>query len=145
MLLAVWTVRQPGSPSYEEQVAALVSEWEEEIRDGQTIIAGDFNCAAQAANPRKHMANIAHLRELGAASAYHHYNQVEHGAEEEMTLRWIAKGRRVSGFHCDFIFVSRSITPCIAHVNVGSFQDWIENGLSDHCPVRAEFGTAQFG
>jgi exonuclease III len=43
------------------------------------------------------------------------------------------------GFHCDFVFTSAALAPRIRQVEIGSFADWIENGLSDHCPVSVEF------
>jgi endonuclease/exonuclease/phosphatase (EEP) superfamily protein YafD len=139
LLLAVWTVAMPGAPSYADQVAAAISAWEDEIRDGATIVAGDFNCSAQSAKPAGHLRNVARLTDLGAVSAYHRFKAVEHGCEQEMTLRWVGRGGRATGFHCDFVFVSAALAPTISRAEVGRFEDWIETGLSDHSPVTVQF------
>ena len=141
LLLAVWTVASPGSPSYAAQVRLAVAEWEEEIRERPTIIAGDFNCSAQSADPARHLENVARLEALGAVSAYHHFTGHGHGDEPEPTLRWIGRGGRPFGYHCDFVFVSRALAPLVEGVVVGSVSDWVESGLSDHCPVTVDFAA----
>ena len=70
-----------SAPSYAAQVAAAIAAWEDEIRGGGTIVAGDFNCSAQTADPRRHLLNVGELERLGAVSAYHHWHGVAPGDE----------------------------------------------------------------
>ena len=71
LLLAVGTVPTEGVRTYAGQIAMAISEWEQEIRDGATILAGDFNCSAQTADARQHHVNVDRLHAFGAVSAYH--------------------------------------------------------------------------
>ncbi|MEW6582981.1 MAG: hypothetical protein AB1416_09490 [Actinomycetota bacterium] len=135
LLLATWTVRRNGDPSYDEQVAAVIAEWANEIRTGKVILAGDFNCSAQTAASSRHMENVAELHRLGSVSAYHSYYDCAHGAESSMTLRWVGPGAEERWFHCDFVFVSAALASGVAHVEVGAPAEWIGPGRSDHCPV----------
>lgn len=52
-----------------------------------------------------------------------------------MTLRWKGRGGLVSEYQCDFVFLSRPLLQRLEGVEVGSMGDWVESGLSDHCPV----------
>lgn len=56
-----------------------------------------------------------------------------------MTLRWVGRGGIAAGFHCDFVFASAELLPRLTDVQVGTFDEWIHSGLSDHCPVSVEF------
>ena len=136
VLLALWTVAGEGRPSYSAQVAAAVREWEGELREGRTILAGDFNCSGQNRKPAAHLANVEALRRLGAESAYHAFFETGHGDETSMTLRW---GKEAAGFHCDFVFVSAAMSPSISQVKIGTLAEWVESSLSDHCPVSVDF------
>jgi hypothetical protein len=136
LLLALWTVTGDGRPSYTAQVAAAVREWDRELRDRRTILAGDFNCSGQTRKPGAHLANVESLKRLGTVSAYHTFFQRNHGDEPAMTLRW---GKDATGFHCDFVFASAAMSPSITNVEVGTFEEWVESGLSDHCPVSVDF------
>jgi endonuclease/exonuclease/phosphatase family protein len=135
LLLAIWTVAHRGGRSYEAQVAAAVTEWAEEIRSEAVILAGDFNCTAQSPAGSRRPTHADLLRDLGAVSAYHAHHGCDHGAEADMTLRWIGPGRVPRRYHCDFVWMSAALAPRLAGVEVGTFAEWIETGISDHCPV----------
>ena len=139
LLLAIWTVPTDEVRSYADQITRAVAKWETEIRDGATILVGDFNCSAQSTDFRKHLVNVRGLEGLGAVSAYHAHHGLDHGDEQQMTLRWIGRGSEAFVYHCDFVFASAALVPRIRHVEVGTFADWIEPGYSDHCPVIVDF------
>lgn len=140
ILLAVWTVvrRLDGRPDYAGQVAAVIDDWAAALEEGRAAIAGDLNCSAQSPSGGRHLENVRRLERAGVRSAYHAFLGHEHGAEDAMTLRWVGPLRRVYEYHCDFLFLPGRMLERLRRVEVGSMADWIESGLSDHCPVVAE-------
>ncbi len=131
-LLALWTVQAPGWGSYTRQLARTIDRWGERVSTGRWIVAGDLNASAP---DRRHLANVAALHALGIRSAYHQARCVEHGEEAHPTLRWTAPGGARRTYHCDLVLLSAALTPFLVDVAVGSIADWVESGLSDHCPV----------
>jgi endonuclease/exonuclease/phosphatase family metal-dependent hydrolase len=81
------------------------------------------------------------LASMGAHSAY----QLVHGPlGPELglpTLRRIGPGRKHHHYHRDYIFVSAALASSVRSAEVGSLTDWVETGLSDHCPVVAELAN----
>jgi hypothetical protein len=143
-LLSVWTVvgRDGRRPSYTGQLAAAIDAWEPELRAGRAILLGDLNASTDADSSagRAHAANVRRLAGLGMHSAYHAFVGCEHGREPDMTLRWIARGRRRLLYHCDFVFLPERLLERVRRVEVGAMGEWIESGLSDHAPVVVEIG-----
>jgi hypothetical protein len=137
VVLAVWTVAggNHGRLSYAGQVGRVIDVWENELRDGLTVMAGDLNCSAQGPSSGPHRENVRRLHQLGVRSAYHHHTGDVHGEERAMTLRWFGRGSVESRYHCDFVFVSSRLLGGIEQVDVGSIHEWVASGLSDHCPV----------
>ena len=131
-LLGIWTVRGAGRGSYTVQLARTIERWGDRLCDGRWVLAGDVNASAP---DRWHLANVAALHALGMRSAYHQARRVRHGAEPEPTLRWTARGGERRSYHCDLVVLSSSLVESLAAVEVGAFTDWVETGLSDHCPV----------
>lgn len=143
-LLAVWTVTpRQGVPSYAEQFARTIDQWADSLADESVAIAGDLNASMQGPSERAHRSNLDRLKELGTDSAYHSHYASAHGAEEAMTLRWIGRGGAARYYHCDFVFLSNALQPFLAGAQVGSVSDWIEAGLSDHCPVIVDLALAE--
>lgn len=142
-LLALWTVKRPqdGRPSYAGQLADVIANHRELIETERVVLAGDFNASFQGPSARPHMNNVQALRNLGMRSAYHEHFDVEHGGEPAMTLRWVGPGRKHYEYHCDFIFGSSKLLPDLVSTSVGSMDRWVESGLSDHCPVTADWLT----
>lgn len=140
ILLAVWTVahRLDGRPDYAGQVSAAIDACTTALEEGRAVIAGDLNCSAQGPSVARHLENMRRLERAGVRSAYHAFFGHEHGAEGAMTLSWVGPKRRVYEYHCDFLFLPGHMLERLRQVEVGSMMDWIESGLSDHCPVVAE-------
>lgn len=135
-LLATWTLVQEGAPGYPEQTARTVEAYEDELRSGNAILVGDFNASAQTARPAEHLANVARLAELGMVSALHHHLGIEPGAEPTGTLYWL--WRETSSYHCDLAFIPEAWSGRLVRSEVGTFEDWVAAGLSDHVPVTVE-------
>ncbi len=113
----------------------VIDAWADELSGETAVLAGDLNCSAQGPSALPHLANIDRLEGLGVVSAYHVHNRIAHGAEPEMTLRWIGPGRVARSYHCDFVFLSQAARGALRHSEVGSLRDWVETGLSDHVPL----------
>jgi len=138
LLLAVWTVQRSGSPSYAKQVSIAIDTYEDELADGSAVLAGDFNCAGNTSDPKHHLRNVDRLRELGMHSAYHDLHGFEAGSEPVGTLYW--RWKENAPFHCDLAFIPKAWTERLISVEVGTFDDWVAAGHSDHCPVTIELG-----
>lgn len=143
-LLGIWTVKSRGDrrPSYAKQFAQVIERWGQQIEHEPVIIAGDLNASFQGPSVTAHRRNMEALAKLGAHSSY----DLAHGpiapAEEPATLRWIGKGKVAYYYHCDYVIVSALLRSSLSSVEVGSLADWVECGLSDHCPVLAELDEA---
>ncbi len=139
LLLAIWTVANKSErwPSYAAQLTETIDAWEAELRDGATILAGDFNCSAQGPSSAPHRANIERLELLGMRSAYHAHTGATHGEEPQMTLRWFGRASREYTYHCDFVFLSATLACRMSGATVGDMAEWVESRLSDHTPVTA--------
>ena len=143
-LLAVWTVaRKDGRPGYAGQITRILDEWHDVLAAGGTVVAGDFNCITQGPTGRAHVRNLSRFEELGIRSGYHAHSALEHGAETAMTLRWVARGRIVQGYHCDYVLLPERLLTRVTAVSVGSMEDWVDSRLSDHCPVVVDFALSQ--
>jgi endonuclease/exonuclease/phosphatase family metal-dependent hydrolase len=131
-VLAVWTVQARGRPTYSGQLKRTIQDRADALRSGRWLLAGDLN--ASAPDPR-HLANVESLHRLGMRSAYHELHGVPHGEETDPTLRWSARGGAHRTYHCDLVLASAALVPALRRVEVGTFRDWVETGLSDHAPV----------
>jgi hypothetical protein len=141
-LLAVWTVhRRDGRPGYAGQIERVIDVWAETFATGGTVVAGDFNCTFESASGR-HARNLDRFEALGMRSGYHAHHGYDHGAETEMTLQWIARGRVRQGYHCDFVVIPERLLTRVTAVTVGSVEVWVDSRLSDHCPVLVDFAPA---
>ncbi len=136
-VLAIWTVKRAGDgrPAYAAQFAAVLDRWREVITRDRVVLAGDLNASFQGPSVIPHQINIATLADLGAHSAVQIANGPLGPDDEPATLRWIGPGGKPYHYHCDYIVVSSALVPQVRAAEVGSMADWIDSGLSDHCPV----------
>ena len=76
---------------------------------------------------------------MGIGSAYHAVTGEPQGEEKTPTHYW--RDRRIDGptYHIDFVFAPDAWLEEIRAFSVGSFDDWVGNGLSDHVPITIEF------
>lgn len=144
-VLAMWAVagRRERRPSYAGQLTSVLDAWSDELAAGDAILLGDLNASTDDHRPagRAHRANVERLHALGLRSAYHAHTGCAHGAETDMTLRWIGPGRQPLHYHCDFVFLPERWIGSIRRVEVGTMRSWVEPGLSDHAPVIVELGS----
>lgn len=141
VLLAVWshyhraTAFYPLEPKTAQPQQALVV-FEELFRDAPQVMAADFNSNVQWDRPGR-LSNwtvtVEKLHDAGLVSAYHLYFDVPFGSELHPTLYW--RDRKIDGprYHIDCCFVPREWQ--IDGVTIGTFDDWVGSGLSDHVPL----------
>ena len=101
-------------------------------------MAGDFNNNVRWDKGKKatnHAHTVAGLERLGLASAYHVGRGELHGKESLATLH--GRDRKVDGpkYHVEYCFMPLEWCSCLRGIEVGAFDAWVGNGLSDHVPV----------
>ena len=144
LVLAVWshydraTEFHPLEPKTAQPQQALVV-YRHLFEDLPLVMAGDFNSNVQWDKPGRQSnwaVTTEKLHAVGLVSAYHDLADVPFGAEPDPTLYW--RDRTIDGptYHIDFCFVPRTWT--IDDVAVGSFAEWVGNGLSDHVPITVD-------
>lgn len=136
-LLAIWTIAGTGRPGYIRQFGATLDRWQWRLARPSLVIAGDLNDSMRPSGDGVDSANLARLQAAGIRSAYHAHAGLGPGAEEQTTLRWVGPGRMTFRYHCDFVFLSADLLARLVAVDIGSTEDWVDSGRSDHCPVVA--------
>lgn len=136
----MWTNVQKDidRPTYAGQFAATLQSWQSEISLYPTVIAGDLNASMQGPSKQPHAQNIETARSLGLQSAYHIFNNVEHGTEPDMTLKWVGRGKITYYYHCDFIFIPPRFQKN-GSCHVDQLFSTSEKHVSDHQAVVADF------
>ncbi|MGH6932025.1 MAG: hypothetical protein ACREEE_06270 [Dongiaceae bacterium] len=143
-LLAVWAQnfsagirrkRQPGP------FRLALGHYREFLAAAPAVAAGDFNNNYFWDKPGyliNHSHAVAALDRLGLVSAYHQARGEAQGREREPTHYW--RDRRKDGptYHIDYIFLPRAWIGRLRDCQVGRFEDWCGNGLSDHVPLVAD-------
>jgi exodeoxyribonuclease-3 len=112
------------------------------LRARPAIVAGDFNNHIRwdkAGKAWNHANTVAAFERLGFVSAYHQFLGLAQGAETHPTFYW--RTRSVDGptYHIDYVFVPQASVSRLQSVVVGSRDDWIATGLSDHAPLILDF------
>jgi exodeoxyribonuclease III len=134
-LVAVWALPGHASPRAGNYVAEVLQGLMHyrHLLDGPVVVTGDFNSNARwdaQARPQNHSDLVAFLEEeLGLVSAYHCWNMVPQGREEDATF-YLYRNRE-KPYHIDFVFVPADW--CIEHVHAGSHDHWCRE--SDHTPL----------
>ncbi|MFM9941504.1 MAG: hypothetical protein ACKVP7_18625 [Hyphomicrobiaceae bacterium] len=140
-LLAVWAQNASAGITRKRQPGPLrlaLIRYKHFLSEGRSIIAGDWNSNAIWDKPGwriNHMTKVRVLDQMGLASAYHELRNEEHGREMIPTHYW--RDRREDGptYHIDFVFMPRPWLTRVTQFEVGRFNDWCGNGLSDHVPM----------
>lgn len=127
-ILGVWT-QGPSvvdhRTSYTAQVGFVVDRLLSGL-DGPVVVAGDFNAPGNDADSiRQHRANVAALEAHGLVSV---------GSGSEVPT-YFHQRREPAQFSIDHVFIPKEWN---ASMQVGSFQDWVATGRSDHVPVLVD-------
>jgi hypothetical protein len=131
-LLAVWTW---PAPSYTKAFLNGLSAYANLLRDGPTVVAGDFNGNPVFDRPTQRVKwwtdGFAQLQEAGLVSAYHAFNGVAFGDEAHATHHFLRKPERP--FHIDFCFIPQEWAQKKLEAHIISDPAW--RTLSDHFPL----------
>lgn len=146
-LFAVWAKQDETSMNtYLQQIWGIVNYPLNE----QTIIVGDFNSnhewdfkkSSDSEKPRKkeasHLLLVEELeKKHDILSVYHHFSETkcEQGGEKDPTYF----DTKHNQHHIDYCFASKKLMGTISCVKIGDPKEWIESGLSDHCPLIVTF------
>ena len=150
-LMAVWAqnasagIRKKANPG---PLRTALDFYRRFLTEAPAVIAGDFNNNIQWDKPgwaMNHRTAVDLLTEMGLVSAYHEDRQLPQGNEPEPTHYWRDRTKDGPTYHIDYIFLPRRWLPGLTALEVGSFEDWCGNGLSDHVPLVAEIDLAAIG
>ncbi|MDQ2726817.1 MAG: hypothetical protein M3Y91_02900 [Actinomycetota bacterium] len=138
-VLGIWSA-PPEGQLWGDQVTATLDAHADWVRAGPVIVAGDFNIEFGGREDRRHKTFAGLLERmdaLGLVSAYHVATGAAHGDEPARTHFFRTKAD--AGFHIDFVLVPKVWAGSITHVEVGSYDEWVGSGFSDHVPVVVDF------
>jgi hypothetical protein len=142
-LLAVWA--HHGKTFYDFGMAGptqrAVRRYKRFLSEGPSIVVGDLNNHVRWDRPRKvnnHANLVGQLEALGLVSAYHQFHAVPQGGELHPTLYWRDRTRDGPTYHIDYGFVPRASSHLLRSVTIGTFDEWIASGFSDHVPLTID-------
>ena len=139
ILFAVWAYN-PQDPSYKYigQVWKAILYYENILKDGRVIIAGDFNSNViwdKLKRKISHTMVVEKLRSLNIFSTYHANVKLEQGVEHHPTFYLYRHKHRP--YHIDYCFASEDMISKVQSVEVGTHEQWVL--YSDHCPLFVTF------
>lgn len=147
-MLAVWALNEKAQVSFKSKPPA--SQPHQMMRlykstlEKPTVVAGDFNN-----NPIFHRNDpnwdmlelISMLKAQGFVSAYHAFNDLDHGDPREQPTRFKPEIADIlESHHTDYCFVPTDWLPALRNVQVGSPEVWFQNvRAEEHVPVVVDF------
>ena len=140
-LLAIWAQNASGGVMRKHQLGPLrraLSRYRSFLDEEPVVLAGDFNSNAIWDKPGwriNHMTLVEILRRQDLVSAYHEIRREGHGQESVPTIYWRDRTRDGPTYHIDYMFLPSAWVSAVDAFDVGCFDDWCGNGLSDHVPL----------
>jgi hypothetical protein len=136
-VLAIWSCpSERRAAAYAEQVIRSLDAHADLLVEGRVLVAGDFN-VGQAMSDGNYTDWVAPVRErwesLGLVSVYHSFFHEPIGQATRAT--YYHQCHQNQGFHIDYVLIHRSRLPSVKAVAVGTFEEWVASGLSDHVPI----------
>ena len=138
-LFAIWANNpQDKNYQYVGQVWKAIHHYDSLLKNGRTILIGDFNSNTIWDKPKRkgnHSTVVDRLAQKGIFSTYHkHYKQMQ-GKEEHSTLFMYRHQNKP--YHIDYCFASIDLINKLKNVEIGSYEEWTT--YSDHKPVIVTF------
>lgn len=136
-VLGLWSApSDPGAAAYGEQVVRSLEAYADLLAAGEMIVAGDFNIGQFV--PAKETKDWtlrarAQWESLGLVSAYHAFTKEPFGSASRATH--YHRRKQDQPFHIDYVLVPAARVGSINSVEIGSYEDWVAAGWSDHVPV----------
>ncbi|MEM8794597.1 MAG: hypothetical protein AAGE61_03435 [Pseudomonadota bacterium] len=143
-LIAVWAQNASAGITRKNQMGPLrrgLTNYRKLLDSGPTVIGGDWNSNAIWDKPGwkiNHMTKVRQLGEHGLKSVYHETTGQRYGEETEPTLYWRDRRKDGKTYHLDYVFIPETWFSKIHQFSIGSFEDWVEPGYSDHVPIVLE-------
>ncbi len=143
-LLGAWAQNANEGNTRKNQLGHLsraMSRYDAFLRDGPSFIAGDLNNNTfwdKLGWRMNHNTMVAKAARMGLVSAYHEMRDEAHGGELEPTHYWRDRTKEGPTYHIDYIFGSQDVVASARSFEVGTFEDWVGNKLSDHVPLVLE-------
>ena len=138
-LLAVWAQNANSGTIRKHTVGPMrraLTKYRAFLSDGPAVMGGDLNNNVFWDKPGwriNHAKAVTTLNRLGLRSAYHSWMGEAQGEESIPRHYWRDRKKDGPVYHIDYGFVSRDMR--IENFEVGSFEDWVGTGLSDHVPL----------
>lgn len=147
-LMAVWALNEKAQVAFKTNPPASqpiqMLRLYKKMLESPTVIAGDFNN-----NPVFHRNDpnwdmlelISMLKAQGFVSAYHAFNDLDHGDPREQPTRFKPEIADIlESHHTDYCFVPTDWLPALRNVQVGSPEVWFQNvRAEEHVPVVVDF------
>jgi exodeoxyribonuclease-3 len=140
-LLGIWAQNLSGGISRKHQLGPLrraLTAYGSFLEAGPCVVSGDLNNSVYWDKPgwRINQAKaLERLNCLDTISAYHHFRKCAQGDEPEPTLYWRDRKKDGPTYHIDFTFIPTAWKDAVTDCWIGSFEDWVGAGLSDHVPL----------
>ena len=144
-LLAVWAQNASGGITRKHQLGPLrraLSKYQDFLLAEPAVLGGDCNNNAIWDRPGwrvNHMPAVRRLEGMNLHSVYHALCGEAHGQESTPTIYWRDRKRDGPTYHIDYVFAPADWIASKSKFQIGSYDDWIGNGLSDHVPIIVEF------
>jgi exodeoxyribonuclease III len=138
-LLAVWAYN-PADKDYDYigQVWKAIHYYEELLRSGKVILAGDFNSNViwdRLKRKTNHSMVVEKLKTLGIHSVYHSHLKIDPGSEKHPTF--FLYRHKDKPYHIDYCFASGNFIRKTGDIEIGNYQTWKMH--SDHSPLMVSF------
>jgi hypothetical protein len=138
-LFAIWAYN-PQDPSYRYigQVWKAVLYYENLLKNGRVLLAGDFNSNVMWDKLKRkvsHSMLVEKLADLKIFSTYHQHLNLAQGIEEHPT--YFMYRHQNKPYHIDYCFASEEFIYKLETVEIGTHEEWAN--YSDHAPLIVSF------
>ena len=143
-LLAAWAQNANEGNTRKNQLGHLsraMTRYKNFLLAKPSFIAGDLNNNTFWDKPgwrMNHETMVRKANKMGLLSAYHTLQNEAHGAETIPTHFWRDRTKDGPTYHIDYIFGTAKVIKTAKAFDIGTFEDWIGNKLSDHVPLVLE-------
>lgn len=141
-LLAVWAANRGDNfdASGRGPLLRALASYADFLSTGPLVVAGDFNHNVRwdetgSGCRNRHSDAVERLAKQGTFSAYHASRGVEQGQEPEPTIYWRDRKKDGPAYHIDYVFLPELWRSGLQAVTLGTFEEWVQAGLSDHVPL----------
>lgn len=141
ILFAIWAMNNKinREARYIGQVWLAIKHYAD-LLDDTCLMIGDFNSNKiwdYKDRVGNHSDVVRKLAEHDIHSMYHHHYDMLQGKEEHPTF--FLQRKQTKPYHIDYCFASKGFLDRLINVEVGTYDDWIQN--SDHVPMIVDFDS----